>query len=290
MSRDKSCFRRLGKIVARTLVRAVRKLFLVLIYVFPHAAQGGNCQNDSIGEQTQRTTIRCDSQGLTRLKCLCGPRAAHHRGTCSHHHVFPHQARGSLTLLRARHLGDEKQDSVPSSASVADFVSASPNKGNTVSQSCSSSTSPSSRMTTDRFLAKRPDPNILDALWDVPFFENARQPPPSFLGALWDVPVSSQTPDNPREATNLVSLLATNHTQLFPRKHVSPTRSVPLRRFVQALVVCCGCRLRLRLPLHQATDSGASAWCKRHRIPRFRAPTHSSTRMFACGSWAPVVV
>ena len=40
-----------------------------------------------------------------------------------------------------------------------------------------------------------------------------------------------------RVATNLVSLLATNHIQFVPRKHVSPTRSVPLRRSFQALVV-----------------------------------------------------
>ena len=59
----------------------------------------------------------------------------------------------------------------------------------------------------------------------------------------------------PSWPTNLVSLMATNHIQLVPRKHVSPTRSVPLRRFVQALVVCYGCRLRLHVPLHQATDT-----------------------------------
>ena len=73
----------------------------------------------------------------------------------------------------------------------------------------------------------------------------------------WNVPFLSQMPDKPRVATNLASLLEANHVQVVPRKHVSPTRSVPLCRFVQALVVCCGCRLRLRVPLHQATGTQA---------------------------------
>ena len=65
------------------------------------------------------------------------------------HLAFLRLERGSLPLLRARHLGDGEQDSVlrphlaspltlspnsRSSASVADFVPASPNEGNTVSR------------------------------------------------------------------------------------------------------------------------------------------------------------
>ena len=54
-----------------------------------------------------------------------------------------------------------------------------------------------------------------------------------------------------------LSLLATGHILLVPKRRVFPTRSVPLRRSVQALVVCFGCRLRLRVPLHHATNTHA---------------------------------
>ena len=66
-----------------------------------------------------------------------------------------------------------------------------------------------------------------------------------------------RTPDNPRQATNLVSLslLATSHIQLVPKQCVFPAQSVPPRRSVQALFGCCGCRFRLRVLLHQATDT-----------------------------------
>ena len=62
-------------------------------------------------------------------------------------------------------------------------------------------------------------------------------------------------PDNLRVATSLVSLSTTSGIQLAPKRHVSQTRSVLPCRSVQVSVVCCDCRLRLRVLQHLAKGS-----------------------------------
>ena len=63
--------------------------------------------------------------------------------------------------------------------------------------------------------------------------------------------ILSQTPDNTKVTTTLVSLSLGN-------KSISACHEkAHLSNDVRALIVCCGCRLRFRVPLHQATDTKA---------------------------------
>ena len=124
-----------------------------------------------------------------------------------------------------------------------------------------------------KFLAKRWDPDFLGALWDVPFFiASARQPQGGHELGL--------------------SLSLGN------RSHSACLEKAPLSSTIDSTMSYCPGTVRLlwlQISFACSATSGhkhtsALAWCKRHRIPRFRAPTLSSTRLFAFGSQAPVVV
>ena len=154
---------------------------------------------------------------------------------------FSSPSSGSTTGRRRARLGPSPQLAslshfrltLEAPASSCWLVPALPNKRNTVSRVRTvvpvntSSTSPSSRKVSILMpcgtLLFQPRKNPCKAM-------GSRLPRPR-----GDVPNLSQTPDNPREATNLVSLSATSHIQLCPAKARLSAELVPPRVSVQAL-------------------------------------------------------